>query len=51
MGIAVLSSLVALAAPLRTSRRAFLVGFGLLVASVAVVFAVWAAFLPLFQPG
>jgi hypothetical protein len=50
LGVAVLSSLVALAAPLRPSRRAFLVGLGLLVASAALVFAVWAAFLPLFQP-
>jgi len=47
---AVAASLVALAAPLRRTHRAFLVGLGLIVASVALIFAVWAAFLPLFQP-
>ena len=50
LAFAALASIVALAAPLRRSRRAALVGAGLLVASVALVFAVWAAFLPLLQP-
>lgn len=50
LGISAVSSLVALAAPLRRSQRAVLVGLGLLVASAALIFAVWAAFLPLFQP-
>lgn len=51
LGVGALSLLVAVAAPLRRSQRAGLVGLGLLVASAALIFAVWAAFLPLFQPG
>ncbi len=50
LAFAGLATIVALAAPLRRSRRTALVGAGLLVASVALVFAVWAAFMPLFQP-
>ncbi len=50
IAFAALATIVALVAPLRRSRRAALVGAGLLVASVALVFAVWAAFMPLFQP-
>ena len=49
-GFAVLASLVALVAPLRRTQRAFVVGLGLVVASGALIFAVAAAFLPLFQP-
>ncbi|MEO7330237.1 MAG: hypothetical protein ABI193_16800 [Minicystis sp.] len=37
-------------APFKRSRRATLAGVGLLVISFAVIFAVWAAFAPLFQP-
>jgi hypothetical protein len=44
-------TLAALVAPLRRSRRSFLVGLGLLVASGALIFAVWVAFVPVFQPG
>ncbi len=50
LGFALVASLVALAAPLRRTHRHFLVGAGLFVASAALIFAVWAAFLPLFQP-
>ncbi len=50
LGLAALASLVGLAAPIRRRRRAALVGSGLLVASVALVFAVWAAFMPVFRP-
>lgn len=50
LGFALVCSLVALVAPLRRTHRHFLVGTGLFVASCALIFAVWAAFLPLFQP-
>jgi hypothetical protein len=49
LGFAAVASLVGLAAPLRRTRRAFLVGVGLMVAAVALMFAVWAAFWPVFQ--
>ena len=49
LAIAAASSLVGLAAPVRRTRRAFLVGAGLLVAATALIFAVCAAFLTLFQ--
>jgi hypothetical protein len=43
-------ALVALAAPLRRSRRVALLGTGVVVASFALIFAVLASFLPLFRP-
>ncbi len=51
LGFAALASLAGLAAPLRRTRRAFLVGVGLMVAAGALIFAVGAAFWPLFQAG
>ena len=51
VGFAVGVSSLALALPLRRSRRAFLIGLGLLVVSSAFMFATWAFFLPFFQPG
>ncbi len=44
----VLSGLAALA-PLRRSQRAALLGTGLVICSMALVYSVWAAFVPLFQ--
>jgi hypothetical protein len=41
---------VALAAPLKRSQRHGLAGSALVIASITLVFAVWAAFAPLFQP-
>jgi ABC-type Na+ efflux pump permease subunit len=41
---------VAIVAPLKRSARATLAGIGTLLVSFAVIFAVWAAFAPLFQP-
>jgi hypothetical protein len=49
LGFAAVASLVGLAAPLRRTRRAFLVGVGLMVAAGALIFAVCAAFLAVFQ--
>ncbi|HZF48790.1 MAG TPA: hypothetical protein VE093_09080 [Polyangiaceae bacterium] len=43
-----LSGLAALA-PLRRSQRAALLGTGLVLCSMALVYSVWAAFVPLFQ--
>jgi len=37
-------------APLKRSMRATLAGVGLILVSFAVIFAVWAAFAPIFQP-
>jgi hypothetical protein len=51
LALAAVATLVGLVAPLRRSQRAVAVGSGLLVASVALVFAIWAAFAPIFQPG
>jgi hypothetical protein len=51
LACAALATVVGLAAPLRRSRRRAVIGAGLVVASVAVVFAVWAAFAAIFQPG
>lgn len=51
LGFAAVASLVALVAPVRRTQRAFLVGLGLMVAAAALIFAVWAGFQPLFQPG
>jgi hypothetical protein len=42
-------SVLAIAAPLRRSQRAALAGTGLVICSTALVYAVWAAFAPLFQ--
>jgi hypothetical protein len=50
LGFAGVCTAVGIAAPLRRSGRSFLVGLGLMVASIALMFAVWAAFQPLFQP-
>ena len=50
LGFAAVCSLVGLTAPLRRSRRAFLVGLGLLWVSAALIFAVWAAVAPIFRP-
>jgi hypothetical protein len=50
LGFAAVTALVGLAAPIRRVQRSFLIGLGLTVASIVLVFAVWAAFLPLFQP-
>jgi hypothetical protein len=50
LGVAGISTLAALALPLRRSQRASLVGVGLLVAAAALIFAVWVAFVPVFQP-
>jgi hypothetical protein len=50
VGFAAVASALALALPLRRSRRAFLIGVGLLVVSSAFMFAVWAFFVPFFQP-
>jgi hypothetical protein len=44
------SAIVALAAPMRRSRRGLLLGTGLVVASFALIFAVLAAFLAVFRP-
>ena len=49
-GFAVSASVLALALPLRRSRRALVIGVGLLVLSSAFIFAVWAFFMPFFQP-
>jgi hypothetical protein len=51
LGVAGLSTLAALVLPLRRSRRASLMGVGLLLAAAALIFAVCAAFVPVFQPG
>jgi hypothetical protein len=45
-----LLDLAAVALPLRRSRRAGLAATGLFVSSTALIFAVWAAFAPLFRP-
>ncbi|MEP7123863.1 MAG: hypothetical protein ABJE95_23240 [Byssovorax sp.] len=51
LAVAAALSLVAIAAPLRRSRRMTLAGTGLILASSAVCFAIVASFLPIFQPG
>jgi len=51
VGFAAGASALGLALPLRRSRRAILIGVGLMVVSSAFMFAVWASFAPLFQPG
>lgn len=51
LGAAIAASAIALLAPLRRSQRNGLVGAGLCVASGALIFAVVAGFLPIFQPG
>jgi protein-S-isoprenylcysteine O-methyltransferase Ste14 len=48
---AALCTAVGLVAPLRRSRRTLAVGTGVVLLSFALIFAVWAAFLPIFQPG
>lgn len=49
LGIAGALALLAIAAPLRRSRRAALVAAGLCVSSGALIFTVLAAFLPIFR--
>jgi hypothetical protein len=51
LAVAGICTLAGLLAPLRRTRRTFLVGLGLLVAAGALIFAVWVAFVPVFQPG
>jgi len=51
LGASAIVSLAGLVLPLRRTRRAFLVGLGLMVSATALIFAVWAAFAPVFQPG
>jgi succinate dehydrogenase/fumarate reductase cytochrome b subunit len=51
VGLAILLAGVALVAPLRRSLRPALLGVGLVVSSFALMFAVWAAFAPIFRPG
>jgi hypothetical protein len=51
VGVSLVLSLIALAGPLRRSLRHGLAGAGLVIASIALVVSVWAAFAPLFQPG
>lgn len=47
---AALCTAIALAAPLRRSKRPIGVGVGLVILAFALIFAVWAAFMPIFQP-
>lgn len=49
LAFAAVSTLAGLVAPLKRSRRAFLVGIGLMVAASALIFAVCASFLAIFQ--
>lgn len=49
-GAAIAASLGALVLPLRRSQRAAGVGAGLVISSAALVFAVLAAFMPIFNP-
>jgi hypothetical protein len=51
LAVAAVLSAIALLAPLRRSRRMIFAGTGLMIASVAVCFAIVAGFLPIFQPG
>jgi hypothetical protein len=50
VAVSTLAAVAGLVVPLRRRHRAVLVGSGLLVASVALIFAVGAGFAPLFQP-
>jgi hypothetical protein len=50
LALAAALSIAALALPLRRSQKHFLVGLGLLLASAVVIFAIVAAFWPIFQP-
>ena len=50
LGSAVALDALALVAPLRRSRRTALVAAGLFASSSVLVFAVWAAFAPIFRP-
>lgn len=49
--VTVTLSAFAVLAPLRRSRRMIFAGTGLMIASVAVCFAIIVSFLPIFQPG
>jgi hypothetical protein len=49
LALSAVAALIGLVAPLRRRQRAACVGFGLFVSSAALVYAVLAAFRPLFQ--
>ncbi|MFS8066635.1 MAG: hypothetical protein ACMG6S_09720 [Byssovorax sp.] len=51
LAVAAALSGIAILAPLRRSRRMIFAGTGLMIASVAVCFAIVAGFIPIFQPG
>jgi hypothetical protein len=51
LALAGAAAVVAVVAPLRRRARTAIAGAGLVIASFAVIFAVLAAFLPVFQPG
>jgi hypothetical protein len=50
LGVALLLDAAALALPLGRSRRTALLAAALVVPSTALMFAVWAAFMPIFRP-
>jgi len=50
IGVAAVFTVVALVAPLRRSRRPRVMSVGLVILCVALIFAVCAAFIPVFQP-
>lgn len=50
LGVSGVLALVALAAPLKRSQRHWLLGIGVVLSSSALVFVVWAAFAPIFNP-
>ncbi len=51
LGAATLIAIVAFAAPLKRSRQYGLLGLGVVIAASALVFVVWAAVAPIFNPG
>jgi hypothetical protein len=51
LAVAALCTACSLALPLRRKQRPLVAGAGLIVLAFALIFAVWATFLPLFQPG
>ena len=50
LAAAALFTAIALLAPIGRARRPVLLSAGLLILSFALIFAVWAAFWPIFQP-
>jgi hypothetical protein len=50
LGVTLLLDAAALALPLGRSRRIALLAIGAVVPSAALMFAVWAAFAPIFRP-